>query len=472
MGLPFYFYIGVAVIFLSLGYIIWLMAQEKKGNAPSPEETHLALNQKKKADDISAETILQRVGLNEESPDVPAESPANPVKKIFSFLEKLPLGKKNPSAGSPQEIRSSLLEKIKALGKKNPDLDGGTASLRLDQLGGTPEPSPSTVPLRKPAPVEEIKTFNDSASTEAELAFKFDELKSQHQELQQKYEKLETLFQEKSQELEHTKTELESELKNHKEFNKLKDVLEKEVRDTKNKVKAAHARESQAETEAISLQKRIEQLELRLSKTEKEILEKEKALNAAAMDIQKERGHAADLEEKLKKKDEVIAEKNERINKMVASFQTGAALTDEATDLPIPEIPPIPKPIPIEEPPLSPEPPVAAPVEAAETVPEESIQETEPPPQPFSPQKEGGEGVISPEETENVPVEVIPQETTAAPAPETSADQPTLAPDIFADPLIEKTETPPNPEPSKENSAPETEETPEHKDNDEKKPDH
>lgn len=455
MGLPFYFYIGVAVIFLSLGYIIWLMREEKKGNSPSSEEAHLSLNQKKKADDISAETILQRVGLNEQPPDVPIEPPARPAKKLFSFLEKLPLGKKKPTAGSPQEIRSSLLEKIKALGKKNPPADGGTASLRLDQLGGEPQPIPSVGPLKKSVPIETKKT-DDSASTEAELAFKFDELKSQHQELQQKYEKLETLFQEKSQELEHTKTELESELKNRKEFNKLKDLLEKEVRDTKDKVKAAHARESQAETEAISLQKRIEQLELRLSKTEKEILEKEKALNAAAMDIQKERGHAADLEEKLKKKDEVIEEKNERINQMVASFQTGASpASEEAASLPT--MPPVPKPI--EEPPLSPE-----------AVPEEPVQETEPPPQPFSTQKEGGEGVISPEEAGNIPnisIEIVPQETTATPGPETHDEPPTLAPDIFADPQVpqvEKIEPPKNPEPAKKDITPDTEITPGHKD--------
>lgn len=63
---------------------------------------------------------------------------------------------------------------------------------------------------------------------EVHLSFELDELK-------QKYERLDRILNEKNTELEQTKQFLDSELTAKKEFNKFKDILEKEIKDNKDK---------------------------------------------------------------------------------------------------------------------------------------------------------------------------------------------------------------------------------------------
>ena len=57
------------------------------------------------------------------------------------------------------------------------------------------------------------------------------------EEWKEKYDRLQNLFQEKSAELEKTQSQLESEISHRKDFNKIKDILEKELADTKDKLK-------------------------------------------------------------------------------------------------------------------------------------------------------------------------------------------------------------------------------------------
>ncbi len=97
-------------------------------------------------------------------------------------------------------------------------------------------------------------------------------------ELKEKYERLDRLFKEKASDLEKAQRTLETEIRTKKEFNKVKDLLEKELKDTKDKGRNVQVELISARTEAESSKKRIGQLETKVTKLEKEILDKEKEI--------------------------------------------------------------------------------------------------------------------------------------------------------------------------------------------------
>lgn len=99
------------------------------------------------------------------------------------------------------------------------------------------------------------------------------------QELKEKHERLDHLFKEKGAELEKAQKALETEVRTKKEFNKVKDILEKELKDTKDKIRSVQVELISARTEGEGYKKRITQLETKVTKLEKEILDKEKEID-------------------------------------------------------------------------------------------------------------------------------------------------------------------------------------------------
>ncbi len=113
-----------------------------------------------------------------------------------------------------------------------------------------------------------------SAAEEKKIEQEID-LAAQIEEWKGKYERLDKLFNEKSAALEKSEESLKTELNNRKEFNKLKDILEKELRDAKDKARNIQVELSAAKTEAEGNKKRVAQLEERITKMEGLILEKD-----------------------------------------------------------------------------------------------------------------------------------------------------------------------------------------------------
>ena len=127
-----------------------------------------------------------------------------------------------------------------------------------------------------------------SAAEEKKIEQEID-LAARIEEWKGKYERLDKLFNEKSAALTKSEEFLQNELSNRKEFNKLKDMLEKELREAKDKARNIQVELSAAKTEAEGSKKRIAQLEEKIIKMEKAILEKDdevadltKRLQAAA----------------------------------------------------------------------------------------------------------------------------------------------------------------------------------------------
>lgn len=127
-----------------------------------------------------------------------------------------------------------------------------------------------------------------SAAEEKKIEQEID-LAAQIEEWKVKYERLDKLFNEKSAALTKSEEFLQNELSNRKEFNKLKDMLEKELREAKDKARNVQVELNVAKTEAEGSKKRIAQMEEKIIKMEKAILEKDdeaadlaKRLQAAA----------------------------------------------------------------------------------------------------------------------------------------------------------------------------------------------
>ena len=143
----------------------------------------------------------------------------------------------------------------------------------------------------------------------------------EHNELTAKYAKIETLFAEKSLALEKSEKTLTNELKNQKEFNKVKDILEKEIKDSKDKINSLQADVSGAETETQTQLKRVQQLEEKVKKLEMEVLTSEAAINDAQALTQLARKHSSELEEKLRTLENQILEKNQKIEDLVSRLK-------------------------------------------------------------------------------------------------------------------------------------------------------
>jgi chromosome segregation ATPase len=259
----FYFFIGITIIVIGFGLIIWLLWNEKRRSQP-----HTRIKQQEaKSEEVSASGLLKRAGLSQ--------------------------------------------------------LPGtGTAGLRLDQLG---DPS-SSVP-------------KDSAvlQAESELALKLDDLKIQHEDLKKKYQKLDQLLQDRMAVYDKAEKSLANELKNRKEFNKIKDLLEKELRDKKDECRQFQIEMKNAQTEAQSHLKRIDQLEESLKKAANELKEQQEAALKATENNKKEQQHIVKLEEILQKKEESIKEKDKKIELLMhhlkdAGTRSGAGSTVVSSD--------------------------------------------------------------------------------------------------------------------------------------------
>lgn len=275
---------------------------------------------------ISPEELTSKELLHR--PDVKTKKekfkPPETLKKKTSLFSKLPFGKKKnplltpeasqePVAVPPPKKKFNLLApllNIRSFGKKEkgereglPPLPGLMDALkskaflsRIDEknkksmpsLGDTKIGTASikTYPANPPPIQEEIYKAKPAADSQAQLSKEEEHLieeeihlKSELDELKEKHTRVEKILKEKTDELEKIKWQLDNELKNKKEFNRVKDILEKELSDTKDKTRKIQTELNTINAETESYKKRVNQLEEKATKLEKTILEKEEVLD-------------------------------------------------------------------------------------------------------------------------------------------------------------------------------------------------
>jgi len=230
------FYIAFIIVIVGLGVVFWLMYREKEDTV-KPD-----LTPKEPGQDPSK--ILSRLGLQAEKPSLDlTQDEGNFFTKILTAIG---LKKKEEEEIIPLSL---------------PPLEKKAGQLNLN-----PGPGTFSNPLEH--------QHKEPAPTRHEL-----------NEFKEKYDRLEVILREKNQELEKTHQTLLNELKNQKEYNKVKDILEKEIKDLKDKSRALQIELSDNQTEIGKYKLRINQLEEKVAKGEKIILTHEDALREKDLKI-------------------------------------------------------------------------------------------------------------------------------------------------------------------------------------------
>lgn len=342
---------------------------------------------------VTSAAILKKLGLGEEALKPSSESKTITIPKIFGTLQRKIFKEQ------PQVMQQPSLPPI-----NSPTPSTGTAALRLD-----------------------TRSFSDknSVETESDLALRHDELEKKHSELIEKYQKLDALFQEKSQDLEKSEKALSNEVKHRKDFNKVKDLLEKELKDSKDKCRELEVQLTAAQTEGNSYLKRVNQLEENIKTLEKNILAKEEEIKEAQGQIQLRQKKIGELEEKIQGQEKLIQEKNLKINAVVDQLKKDGHVSPENELQPKntePETPTQTEPV------INEEPPAPAAIPAVADSPSNSVAEvvlspesSEPPPQPSDTTKTEDHPAMTEEEAPKTPETTgpdhRPQESAAIKSP-------------------------------------------------------
>ena len=169
--------------------------------------------------------------------------------------------------------KSSLLTGIFAKSKKEkkPSRENMVAEIPSPSVTDLNEKSTEPAPKKREVFSQEAKLpADEEKKIEQEISFS-----AQVEEWKEKYERLDKFFSEKSMALEKCEESLKGELNNRKEFNKVKDILEKELKEAKDKTRGIQAEWNAAKAEAEGHKKRINQLEEKVAKAEKAVLGKD-----------------------------------------------------------------------------------------------------------------------------------------------------------------------------------------------------
>jgi len=265
----------VVVSLIGIGAAFWLLKSEQESeglpliNKAEPLES---------AQPAVPKAKIQAPGPKPKPP-ISAQEPrpkSIPLAGLLTGLKEK-LGKTQPpSAGKKdlpaKEKSSSLLKKL--LSKFSREKDG--------QANGIPDvshlPSFADTPIKKKpqtgtasittAPASEPAQAQNDVWSNLNLSAELDELKK-------KYERLDALLKEKTSQLEESQKSLDTELRTRKEFNKVKDILEGEIKDLKDKMRSAQSERDSAKTESEGHRKRAEQSEEKISRLEKDLQQKE-----------------------------------------------------------------------------------------------------------------------------------------------------------------------------------------------------
>lgn len=270
----------IALISLSVvgfGAVFWLLKNdkgEKKNSAPVGELKTEDSSDSSNVDGQSSSksSLLDKMKFFEKKKPEQDDDSAQPKASsslLKGVLGKLKLGKKELKPNDVPEVTPlpSLKEYLKAEKGEN------TEKVQ-EEVDGKPEALTGTKGIKTVSP-EDSKEAKPLSQEEEKNIEKEIELTTELKELKEKYDKLDALFSEKSTEFEKSKKSLSHELENRREFNKVKDILEKELKESKDKARNIQGELNNAQVEIVSFKGRNVQLEDKTTKLEKDLLEKE-----------------------------------------------------------------------------------------------------------------------------------------------------------------------------------------------------
>jgi len=242
------FYLATTIVLFGLGVVGLLLYSEKKRSTTQASGNAISLPPAKKEETTAQ--LLNRLGLADKGPSLqgaPTEEKKTHARGLFSRLGR----KRKMEEVEPME---PPIDPLTTKTNMAPPLTG-TSSLR------TQVPESENIETDY---IQKEKKWPTHVEATLELS-----------QFKEKYERLEKLLEEKNQALEKSEKAFETELRNRKEFNKVKDILEKELKDTKVKARDLQIELTNAQTETTGFKNRVNQLELKVTKLEKTITEHE-----------------------------------------------------------------------------------------------------------------------------------------------------------------------------------------------------
>ena len=248
--------VGVSVVGILV--VFWLLKNEDKPSlrnlgAPMPAMISSAASPAKRQSLFAGLFVKSRKEAMPGGPLLVANPPVTPrVKKpslLAGLVAKFKKEKKEAPVTVPLPSVTDFVEKSFVVYQDKPEADRAAPQVVL------------------------------SAAEEKKIEQEID-LAAQIEEWKGKHERLDKLFNEKSAALAKFEESLKAELNNRKEFNKIKDILEKDLREARDKTRSVQMELNTAKTEAEGNKKKAAQLEEKITKMEKALLGKDDEIAA------------------------------------------------------------------------------------------------------------------------------------------------------------------------------------------------
>ncbi|MCA9400462.1 MAG: hypothetical protein KC713_02460 [Candidatus Omnitrophica bacterium] len=176
-------------------------------------------------------------------------------KKVNSHLADHPTPDSKISRGKPpQDFKAEAIDPSEIRTLKNSgmltDDESEELEIKSNTSSGPTANEQKAPPQHQNISSEEERFIEKEVNTSLEL-----------NELKEKHKTLENLLKEKTEALDKSETNLKNEQKNRKDFNKVKDILEKELSDTKDRAKKLQSELNLLKTDNDNFRKHIERLE-------------------------------------------------------------------------------------------------------------------------------------------------------------------------------------------------------------------
>ncbi len=251
------FYILVGASAMGIVAVFWLLKNDREASGEPPRNLDLGENK------IPMPSETDVPGGHPGRSDAGAE--VSLAAKKPGLLQRFGIGKKSKKGKDATAVPGD--EPLPFL--KEPMTGSASITVGRNDAASLPSPSGEGLTSRFAGP-----SIFDKEKIDKEI-----ELTSQLNELKQKYETLDKLLKEKSSLLERNEEALQNELKNRKDFNKVKDILEKELKETKERARGLQVELTDAMAASEGHKKRITQIEEKTTKLQKTILEKDDEIN-------------------------------------------------------------------------------------------------------------------------------------------------------------------------------------------------
>src|SRR3989338_1219764 len=241
-------------------------------------------------------SVLNRKKKSTETETARSESkpPSRPISGLLGKLKggglkigKFSLGKKEiEGTDAPEATHFASLKNY--FGKESPEQESADEQPENNAHNKANKPGP--LPTGTVSITTALAKNRDGAASlsnqEEKSIDKEIELSAEISDLKEKCSHLESMLKEKTADLETAQTSLENELKNHKDFNKVKDILEKDLKEAKDKSRSIQVEVSNAQSEGERYKKRITLLEEKVTRLEKGLLEKEDKIDELVKRLQ------------------------------------------------------------------------------------------------------------------------------------------------------------------------------------------